>query len=61
MKNTVYCPLCAREIYNVREGQTMFVTVRCDCGVYYKINPYNRKAIKIDKPPKQTSSGATFY
>lgn len=39
----------------------MFVTVRCDCGVYYKINPYNRKAIKIDKPPKQTSSGATFY
>ena len=61
LSRTIYCPICAREIYKIRDKQTMNVTVRCECGRYFEIDALHRLANQIQRPERLTSSGVTFH
>ena len=60
-KRIIYCPDCARELYEVGSKQTISINVKCGCGRYYRINPLYMKATEIKKPERLSSSGDTFY
>ena len=60
-RNIIYCPNCARELYEPGTKQTMKVTIRCGCGFFYEIDPVRKQAIRVDRPERRTSSGDRFY
>ena len=62
MRRTIYCPQCARELYEVKDDrQTIEIITHCKCGRYFKVDPRLRRATQIEKPARMSSSGATFY
>lgn len=57
----IYCPDCAGYLCSIDPFQTMAVIRRCECGNYYRVDPIRHKAVKTNRPERNTSSGATFW
>ena len=60
-KYIVYCPDCARIVYNYDGKHSTQVNLRCECGRYYRFDPKHNQINRINKPETKTSSGARFW
>lgn len=60
-KRQIYCPDCARVIYNFDGFHTSNVNLKCKCGQYFRFIANTNKIVRIDKPVRNTSSGARFW
>lgn len=57
----VYCPDCARQVYDFDGIHTSSVNLKCKCGLYLRYIAKENRIIKINKPVRNTSSGARFW
>ena len=60
MKNIIYCPECARQIYIWDGKSTMSIEVGCKCGKFLRFTP-NKEVKVIKRPERNSSSGVRFF
>lgn len=59
-RETLYCPMCARDLYDWDGKSTIGIEKRCECGRFFFINPTKNIVKEIKKPDRTSSSGMRF-
>lgn len=59
-KKEIFCPRCARVIYEYDGKHTSCVNLHCGCGRYFRFNPKREELTEVNKPVRNTSSGVRF-
>jgi transposase-like protein len=61
-KKVIYCPLCKRKMFEVREGFGLAVKKKCkNCKRLIVYTPNEKYPLVKPVPPRNTSSGAIFW